>query len=481
MRIISIILLISLTLVSCSTGQFTFRSVASSNSEISVLGDLEGNLSRFNDFVEKSKALFFDKNGDVNLRAGQKFVFLGDVMDRGPGSMRIMNSLISLKEKYPDEVTLILGNRDINKLRIMSLMDRSLTSSVPDIVIPWHKEVIKKEFNLKFSKDISLDEYKELVKDIDSPLFRFKAFLAGMNAPLAFEFRKEELKILFPNKVVDDHFVFASFLEDYKEGGILQRYLNHGELGKIIDGNLFVHGAVTNENFGYIPGLAKRETDPVVWIEKLNEFSKNEIIDWFQDSREGQSLIDYHAPRPGKIQNLNSVIYARYSDQSGNPVSPGRSLIKKLQTHGVYRVIVGHTPTGDYPILVKKPNFEIILTDSSFSSMNKASNILIHGKDVISETETPDGKSVILKSNIDDTLNPLGMKTRDGFRIIGKYSDSDELLLLKVEGQGRKFSTKYISEAALDIADKGLMEVFEQKAGQSCRDIMHSFLTSRSI
>ncbi|WP_372656031.1 metallophosphoesterase [Halobacteriovorax sp.] len=475
-----IIIITSLFLVCCTSISTNNRSLSSDDTLVDVLGDLEGNIDRFNDFVNKSDVLIRDSKGEIDLSQKGQFVFLGDVMDRGQGSIRIMQELLRLKEKYPDRVTLILGNRDINKLRIMSLMDGALVSSVPDIVIPWHKEVIEETFNLKIPDHISNDDYKDFVKDLDTPLIRFKAFLSGMNAPKAFEFRKDELKILFPDKVVDDHFVFASFLEDYKEDGILQKYLKQGQLGKVIDGNLFVHGAVTSENFGYVPKLTVRESDPVEWINKLNDFAKKEIDDWFSDSRLGQDLIAYHAPKAGSIQNLNSVVYARYSDESGNPVAPGRSLIKKLQNHGIYRVIVGHTPTGDYPIIVRKPKFEIVLTDSSFSSLDKASKISIKGKYLISESDSIHGDKLIAQSNIDDSLNPLGMKTTDGYRVIGKFSSSEDLLLLKVEGEGRKFNTKYLKESALNIADKGLIEVFEQRVDASCRNIVESFLTNKS-
>ncbi len=476
MRYNLFLILILFTLTSCSKFRIISRGPAGTSAEVSVLGDLEGNIDRFNDFIQKSDALFLNSSGELDLVAGKRFVFLGDVMDRGPGSLRIMNDLVNLKEKYPENVTLILGNRDINKLRIMSLMDSSLTRPVPEIVIPWHKKTIEESFNIKIPDNLSAKEFQEFVKEYDNPLLRFKSFLAGMNAPLAFEFRREELEILYPEKIIDDHFVFTSFLQDYDESGILRRYLKNGELGKIIDGNIFVHGAVTNENFGFIPGRATRETDPEKWIDGLNDFARDEIDDWFSDSRKGQSLIDYHAPRPGSIKNLNSVVYARFSDDAGNPIAPGRKLIQKLRRYGIYRVIVGHTPTGDYPIIVRKPNFEVLLTDSSFSSVNKASKITIKGKDVLVETEISKSRDLIIKSNIEEVMNPLGMKTSDGYRVIGKFSDSDNVMILKVEGKGRRFSTKYVEESALNIANKGLVEVFEQRVNSSCRQIMQGFL-----
>tara|TARA_B100000795_G_scaffold180675_1_gene136847 strand:- start:288 stop:506 length:219 start_codon:yes stop_codon:yes gene_type:complete len=39
------------------------------------------------------------------------------------GSIRVVNTLVKLKRKYPNRVVLLLGNRDLNKLRLSSELD----------------------------------------------------------------------------------------------------------------------------------------------------------------------------------------------------------------------------------------------------------------------------------------------------------------------------------------------------------------------
>jgi hypothetical protein len=52
------------------------------------------------------------------LRDNCHLVYGGDVCDRGAGDLRVIRDIVALKERYPDRVHVILGNRDINKLRL---------------------------------------------------------------------------------------------------------------------------------------------------------------------------------------------------------------------------------------------------------------------------------------------------------------------------------------------------------------------------
>ena len=47
----------------------------------------------------------------------------GDTFDKGPGDIRISRALCDLKDRHPSRVVLLIGNRDVNKMRLVSELD----------------------------------------------------------------------------------------------------------------------------------------------------------------------------------------------------------------------------------------------------------------------------------------------------------------------------------------------------------------------
>lgn len=94
--------------------------------------DVEGNLEFWNKYVDHSKVMRRDPNGSIILFDKCKFVYGGDTCDRGYGDLQVLQDLIHLKETYPDRVYLIMGNRDINKLRLPVAMHPEVLSLKPD-------------------------------------------------------------------------------------------------------------------------------------------------------------------------------------------------------------------------------------------------------------------------------------------------------------------------------------------------------------
>ena len=110
------------------------------------------------------------------------------MFDKGPGDIRISKLFIDLKKRYWDRCFLMIGNRDANKLRLLSELsdfdveDRPLEEN-PTIgcvgckIKPFH-----------FLKENKLENAK---------CNRLKWLLSHtLGSPNAFEFRREELSLL---------------------------------------------------------------------------------------------------------------------------------------------------------------------------------------------------------------------------------------------------------------------------------------------
>ena len=110
---------------------------------IGYLSDIEGHWGYFLECVRRSNVLDWEDaddctpslssalnegGGEMNilfkrltLRGNNThFVYGGDTVDKGPGDIRLVRALVNLKRRYPDRVHLLVGNRDLNKLRLPS-------------------------------------------------------------------------------------------------------------------------------------------------------------------------------------------------------------------------------------------------------------------------------------------------------------------------------------------------------------------------
>lgn len=70
---------------------------------ICAIGDIHGRFDLMTDMVERQ--IKFNPKSD-------KIIFLGDVIDRGPDSRKVVNYLQHLKETYPNNIVLLMGNHE---------------------------------------------------------------------------------------------------------------------------------------------------------------------------------------------------------------------------------------------------------------------------------------------------------------------------------------------------------------------------------
>ena len=86
------------------------------------IGDLEGCQAKSHKNVPQSNLLCKQKtyNAISGILSDEKIhvAFLGDYFDQGPHMMESIKGIANLIEKHKDQVHVILGNRDLNKMRL---------------------------------------------------------------------------------------------------------------------------------------------------------------------------------------------------------------------------------------------------------------------------------------------------------------------------------------------------------------------------
>ena len=358
---------------------------------VAYITDIEGRWNKLESFCEGNPSVTL-KAGRLEVAPGAIFVFGGDAVDRGPEGRKLIRTLLSVKKRQPDQVVLLAGNRDINKLRLRKELQGDPPTRTP--------EAERKAGGAQLLQWI---------------------FTNTMGAKEAFMHRKTELLNMGEDN--SDDAIVHSFIADVASGGDMLEYLKCCQLAFRHDETLFVHGGVTEENFGMVPTGAisptigaefyeDRHSLLESWISALNQFYHSQIMAFenrqmLNETTSGwAAIVAYQAPRPGEKLNQYSVVYARPTDTLGNPSLPERSIVERLQKAGISRLVVGHTPSGDCPAVLRHEGFELIMGDNSYGRIEPGSRILIESErtEISGLTKLDDGlvEQVECSSKISD-------------------------------------------------------------------------------
>jgi hypothetical protein len=380
---------------------------------VAYLTDVEGHWDKLADFAQDNPLVSL--SGDRLLLApGATFVFGGDAIDRGPWSRRIVATLLEAKRRYGERVVLLAGNRDLNKLRL-----RRELGGFPPARAP---------------RDVALSG--------PAPLLRW-IMDHTMGARRAFEMRRSELAS--GGAAASDDDVAASFLGDLAPEGELTAYLDLCQLAYRHGRTLFVHGAVTEESLGCVPGKSGTLPEPDEWVSALNAFYREQMAA-YREQRFGddgapawEPLVAYQAPLPGSRANQASVVYGRPTDALLNPRLPSRSVVDTLLRAGIGRVVVGHTPSGDSPSVLSADGFQLVLADSSYGRKERGNQVFVDDERLsIAAHVVLDGGAETRVSCELPTLSgagPLGLRDAASERLVkGTLPTGDYLTFRFLEG-----------------------------------------------
>ncbi|KAI9999078.1 hypothetical protein PInf_003757 [Phytophthora infestans] len=367
-RNVSKFLLISMWMPSTSLSTSSSRRVA-------LLTDVEGNWQYVRNVVRQSSCLQLTTDGQeetLKLRDDCMLVFGGDAGDKGDHTLKCYEQLVHLKKKHPDRVVLLVGNRDVNKMRLTSELndtEMDLSSMAKEILegptwVPQDKRMTLKKFSADQQKD------KDGAFMVNTKVNRLIWMLEHtMGAQGDFERRRAELKLrqeVGDRKEVTDDDIAKSYLDSVEEGGVLREYLLHGSLAFVAHQTLFVHGGIIDGDkdaslsaLGRVPDEPSKRYDSVLeWVDKLNTWYRSQVQEWIDhstwsedhSSRGGTELLKYVLP-----DYTGSVVMGRHLLPSGMPTPVPEEIASLLSESGIRRVIIGHTPHGNCPTVVKQP------------------------------------------------------------------------------------------------------------------------------
>lgn len=394
---------------------------------VSYLTDIEGMWGKLASFADGNPDVTL-AGGELSVNPGSLFVFGGDAIDRGPDGRRIVATLLAAKERQPDRVVLLAGNRDINKMRLVRELGGAPPARTPDALRRDRPELLRWIFE------------------------------NTMGARGAFGFRKQELE-LERGAAVSDEEVVDSFLVDLRPGGDLARYLGACQLAYRSGPTLFVHGGISEASLSYVPGSPSPVGDADEWIAKLNAFYRAQQDAYRahaldpRHAREYEELIDYQAPSPGGRENPRSVVYSRNADAFNNLALPSPAAVEQLARAAIDRVVVGHTPNGDSPSIRRRGRLELHVADNSYSRLNVASQVTIEDDavSIVASTKLDDGRIEQLRFRLvcGDTESPIGKLTADTGHLVKGALANGELVLYKAL-PGYRTEQQAITRAALE-------------------------------
>ena len=336
--------------------------------QISFITDIEGDASYFDRFVQNSKVLDFesikpnfgscanDKENTVNdyfpydkqvifkcisndSMEGQLPPILvcgGDMWDKGGADLYVTRQLLSLQRRYGDDrVHFILGNRDINKMRIiqeLGIGDVMVDDAISQIhdennsainqssQLPFHGGVYwlhgsglvgdtdliqkaKEYMNENNDMQKLPNEYANAMVPSSSAADRLKWILKKtMGSPDAFELRRLELfnerkfryswMEKFSNDslqdnssmdVTDDDVVTSYRHSTHPVHGIMGHYLSKGKLALCLGGVMFMHGSLP-----FTPSIVKRYIE----YERSKNIDKSTSEFWMEFYRYALPFLD---------------------------------------------------------------------------------------------------------------------------------------------------------------------------------------------
>jgi hypothetical protein len=357
------------------------------------------------------RSLYFPYDHVIDFQSDDSCLVFGwDVGDQGGADLYVVRQFLHLHRRYPDRVHFVMGNRDINKMRMIAELGRPGDPQCPPLPLYRRRSSSTSEANA--SRD---------------PVERLKWILAEtMGSPRAFENRRWELeqeRRQSAGTSVADMDVVESYRSScHPRSGEISEYLTKAKLVVCLGEVLFLHGSLpvtrgpsrhdgiqANESLWsdltpFMPWLDDGTTATDVnvtsvsdWLRALNEFSQSQVEEWKQQEngsaermRPGKGyapLIHYGVGRLPNGEPYPTIVRSGWCDDgmprrffpwASSSSGTDRGFVAQTREFfegaGVRLVCSGHQPQGDAPNVIRvtsesetqEPAY-VLICDTSYS------------------------------------------------------------------------------------------------------------------
>jgi hypothetical protein len=438
-----------------------------------VIGDLEGMQEGIQSYIDSGELKLVNGNLEFT-KPGQKLLFLGDLIDRGPHSISMRKQMMNLQDRYPENVEMLIGNRDINKLDILRDLPEIQSlgdSGYIDYLKGQYKQINGKEFPADISHTSGeLSKLNTVDRQVDY-------WLKSHSAPQALEFHRQEMESLL-GKEVSASEAARDYIRMNSPGGEHFEYLKRAKIQSAGSNYASLHGGLTESNWGRVPGETEIFEDYRAWTDKLNDWKNRQLGKYeelFSKGIRGKELpgnlveygdaiwdpdvIDFETNRKGMLTfNDQSTIYPFRSKDGDNFLPLSEEISKKLEQQGIKYVYNGHSPSPNGPTVTFDGRVYNIMADTSFSSKGQGVQILHSLKESGTDIKWTMGDGTNVDYSIKgNKIDPyLGKMNADGYTINGYTKDGKAVLSrYATNSDGRRFQVdqKAVAPAELKSAD----------------------------
>lgn len=296
-----------------------------------VIGDLHGDVECARQWVDRTQLINPTTNEWVNSTS--HLVFLGDYVDKGIYSRGTIEYVKHLTDTYPEYVTALLGNHEIELLR-----DRTESiwggGSASYYQLPYATTHPGEYLNYLPPDEITdIDHmvvetlYNASIEVYGRGLYRNVYFVPDLHhkGSILHFIENEERRGIVQERLKTYQ---KAYIDTYRTGTVLGSWLEQRPIVKVLHGTMFMHGGLSQTSASHIRTM----TD----IDHLNEqFKVNAMESRLHTFLESTKL--------GKVV-YDLVVYR------GNHKEGACVWLPNVLPKGVYRLAVGHTPSSNVRI-----------------------------------------------------------------------------------------------------------------------------------